>query len=297
MTRKLNERLKILLISSMAVILIMALLQPFGINGIEKYKWLAIAGYGVMTFLGCGLSDLTTTYVFRLPLDSDDRSIFWSKRNIVSSVLTVLFIGALICSYDALIFNGTIYRGWFNADGTFTLRHFGRFCLYVAAISIFINIYFAFRSKNRTLSHHLQEATKLNHILAERYSADAREETEKDTGKKIIIRGTTKDSVELQTDNLLYIEAEGNYANVVHIANEKTLRKTVRCTMKQLEDTLADHPQIARCHRAFLVNVLHIRHLKGNSKGYQLTLNGTDQKVPVSKTYATSIYHLIENQA
>ena len=297
MKHKLDEKLKVLLISALAVIVIMTFLQPFGINYIKDYKWLVIIGYGVLTFIGCGLSDFITTCIFRLPHDVEyDGYTFWCKRHIVFSLLTILTLGTLICGFNALIFKGSVYQGWLNQDGTFTLRFWGISCLYVTAISVFINIYFAYRSKNVTLAQHLQEVMALNQILAERYSATALAETGKDAGQQIIIRGTTKESVELHPGNLLYIESDGNYANVIQLIAGKTVRNTVRCTMKQIEESFADCPQIARCHRAFLVNVVQIRHLTGNSKGFQLTLNGTDQKVPVSKTYVSNIHHLIENQ-
>jgi hypothetical protein len=297
MKHKLYDKIKNSLISSIAVVLIMTLLQPFGIHSINEYKWLAIAGYGVLTFIGCGISDFITICIFRFTQDPEnERYTFWHKQQIVLSLLTILILGSLICSYNALLFTGSIYRGWFYQDGTFTLSYLGEYCLYVAAISVFINIYLAYRRKNATLVHHLQKVTELNQILAERYNATASADAEKDTGQKIIIRGTTKESVELQPDNLLYIEAEGNYANVIQWIAGKTVRNTVRCTMKQIEESFADCPQITRCHRAFMVNVFQIRHLTGNSKGFQLTLNGTDQKVPVSKTYVANIHNLIENQ-
>jgi len=293
----LNDRFKLILTSSIAVVVIMALLQPFGIHEFKAYKWLAIAGYGVLTFIACCISDFLITCVFRLPHDSDyDGYTFWCKRHIVQSALNIIILGAFICGYNALLVEGSIYQGWLNRDGTFTLRFFGISCLYVAIISVFINLYLTYRNKNVMLAHHLQKVMALNQILAERYGATAPVETEKAASQKITIQGTTKESVELQPDDLLYVEAEGNYANVVQWIDGKTVRKTVRCTMKQMEESFADYPQIARCHRAFLVNAVQIRHLTGNSKGFQLTLNGTDQKVPVSKTYVSSIHHLIENQ-
>lgn len=297
MKHKLNDKLKFLLITSLAVVVIMALLQPFNTNNVKEYKWLVIAGYGIMTFIGCAISDFITTHIFGLSWDTPSIHPLWNKRDFVLTVLNIPILAVLISCYDAIVLEGSIHKAWFYPDGTFTFTIFGRYCLYVAAISVFMFLFWIYRNRNRALLINLQEAVELNRMLAEKQNAfPASEKAKKETGQRKIIRGTTKEYVELQPEDLLYIEAEGNYANIVYLTDGKATRKTLRCTMKQMEEAFDDCPQIIRCHRAFLVNTTQIVHLAGNSKGFQLTLNGIEQKVPVSKTYAQEIRHLMENR-
>jgi len=95
-----------------------------------------------------------------------------------------------------------------------------------------------------------------------------------------------EDQPYINTDGtFLYAEAEGNYINIVYFDGEKLKHQQVRQTMKQMALILADHERLMRVHRAYIVNLDMVKHVEGNSQGYQLTLPHTQQQVPVSRTY------------
>ncbi|GAB3546633.1 LytR/AlgR family response regulator transcription factor [Spirosoma fluminis] len=94
-----------------------------------------------------------------------------------------------------------------------------------------------------------------------------------------------KDKLSIHPDQLIYVESVGNYVDV-HWVNLTIPQKAVlRNTLKDVEASLANHPQFFRCHRAFLVNLRGICKTEGNARGYQLTLTGVSAEIPVSRSY------------
>ena len=97
-----------------------------------------------------------------------------------------------------------------------------------------------------------------------------------------------KDKLSLLPNQLVYLESVGNYVEV-HWLNLVFPQKTLlRSTLKEMETALADHPQFFRCHRAYIVNLKAVQQTEGNARGYQLTMSGSGQPVPVSRSYVTA---------
>ncbi len=91
------------------------------------------------------------------------------------------------------------------------------------------------------------------------------------------------DDFHLPLDQFLFAMSDGNYvAFYIQTACgwEKWLK---RMTMKVLEQQLAEVEWLVKTHRAYLVNTQKIVQVKGNARGYQLTLDGYSEKVPVSR--------------
>ena len=105
----------------------------------------------------------------------------------------------------------------------------------------------------------------------------------------VTFEGNSKDAVKVDINQLLYIEANGNYVNIHYIEDDKLKKKMLRTTIKQIEESLTDYPHIIRCHRAFIVNTSVIEHVKGNSQGYRLHFNGIEDEIPVSRAFLKKI--------
>ena len=110
----------------------------------------------------------------------------------------------------------------------------------------------------------------------------------------IRISGSGKnDLLSIAPSELLYIESDKNYCNIVTSAQ----KLQVRLTMSSAEEQLVGHPMFVRCHRAFIVNKSKIIRLDGNSTiGYKLQLSGTDDLIPVSRTYLENIADFAQNK-
>ncbi len=97
-----------------------------------------------------------------------------------------------------------------------------------------------------------------------------------------------KDQLAVALDDLLYLESQDNYVDVVHLENGSRRGHLIRSSLKRLEDTL-EEPMLVRCHRSFMVNLSNVRTCQGNRHGLKLTLDGIDQIIPVSRGYTETI--------
>lgn len=97
-----------------------------------------------------------------------------------------------------------------------------------------------------------------------------------------------REHLALSPEQLLYIEAQGNYVFVYHLESGTTRKSLLRTTMKKLERQL-DHYAIMRCHRSFLVNTRRVGKVTGNAHQLQLHLSGAEDTVPVSRSYIPAL--------
>lgn len=139
-------------------------------------------------------------------------------------------------------------------------------------------------TEQRRLKRNLTHARSLNEQLTPALPIPNR--TDETTIRPLVLLSDTgKDRLSLQPEQLIYIESVGNYV-AVHWLHQANPQKTIlRATLKDMEAALAPYPSFFRCHRAFLVNLNAVIHSEGNARGYQLTLAGTDTRIPVSRTY------------
>jgi|GEM_PF-4265703 Response regulator of the LytR/AlgR family len=101
----------------------------------------------------------------------------------------------------------------------------------------------------------------------------------------IMLTGQTKESLSVRPENILYIEADGNYVNVCYLLDAEVTSKLLRSPIKQMETMLQDRPHFIRCHRTFIVNAHQVSHVKRSAQGYQLCLRHTQTKISVSRSY------------
>lgn len=82
---------------------------------------------------------------------------------------------------------------------------------------------------------------------------------------------------------LLYVEADGNYVQFHLQHKEEVKRHTIRNSISAVEMQLQEYPWLMRTHRAFIVNTRKVEGRKGNSAGYRLRLPGVQTEIPVSR--------------
>ena len=71
----------------------------------------------------------------------------------------------------------------------------------------------------------------------------------------LLFQGGIRESLELDSKDLLYVESNGNYIRVNYQKAGKNVQCLLRATMKQAEEVTAVCPLVLKCHRAFLVIV------------------------------------------
>lgn len=102
-----------------------------------------------------------------------------------------------------------------------------------------------------------------------------------------------KEDPTFRASRLLYAVADGNYV-VFHLLAAsggggngnaaKVITQTVRISIGSLEEQLKPYPVFMRTHRAFIVNLRHVREASGNTLGLQLKLSHCTDEIPVSRT-------------
>lgn len=112
-----------------------------------------------------------------------------------------------------------------------------------------------------------------------------------------LVSESGRERLSLSPGQLRYVESVDNYV-AVHWLNGDVAQKTVlRSTLKDVATALGQHPQFFRCHRAFLVNLSAVVHADGNARGYQLTLKGVNQTVPVSRSFLSAFNGRLKAQS
>jgi len=97
-----------------------------------------------------------------------------------------------------------------------------------------------------------------------------------------------QDDFSLHLSDLLFVKAEGNYIEVTTLTNGQLKTELKRISLTQFESQLSAYPHFFRCHRAYLVNMLYVEKVAGNSQGYLLAFAATPLKVPVSRAQLES---------
>ena len=93
----------------------------------------------------------------------------------------------------------------------------------------------------------------------------------------------------INAENVLYAEAADNYVIIKYTNNDRIVDFFLRTNLKKLSDDLRDTP-IQRCHRSFMINLLHVTSLKKDQTEFIIQFDTTSIKdITVSKTYQEAI--------
>jgi LytTr DNA-binding domain len=104
--------------------------------------------------------------------------------------------------------------------------------------------------------------------------------------EKILNIKDTNNRVELTINlsQLYFFKASDNYIEIFHKNTEGPFRIVIRNSLKDIENQFLDVPQLFRCHKAYIVNTEKVIEISGNAKGYFLTLEKNEEKIPVSRS-------------
>jgi uncharacterized membrane protein len=258
------------------VFFLLSFFQPFGLGSIRPWSffWFMIAGFTMIT----GFTALAVAYLFPRLFKKFYNPETWTVgKNLINAFVIILLI-----SLGNFTFYVLSHRQSHGSWGLFLIM-----LLFTVIIGVFPAIITFFILYNRTLMQNLHDAESLNKQLTERLR---NQNIQTITNyKSIVLKGDTKESVELCPEDILYLETSGNYVKVFYLSNNIIRHRQLRTTISQIEKELQQYAFIVRCHRAFMVNTNYIVNLKGNMHGFQLNLRLIKEEVPVSRTYTKSI--------
>lgn len=137
----------------------------------------------------------------------------------------------------------------------------------------------------RLFKKHARKAEQVNQAVKNRY------EPHQDVF--VLTSKNENQRLRLKLDELLYMTSADNYVSVAYKTNGAVKETLLRGTLKEFEQKV-EHSYVRRCHRSFIVNLLHFINITGNAQGYMIHLRDLDFAIPVSRTYANDVISQIE---
>jgi hypothetical protein len=208
----------------------------------------------------------------------------WTIGKYILFTLWQCFVIGIFCSVLIYVLNYHPSKDFLTIMGTFyaSTVTYGSFSIIIAT---FVIREYMLKQSLQSAIHANQELERIRHI---RVSHENQVEP-----VAIVIRSETSETAEFCLPDLLYIEADDNYATL-HWKNEHGYeKKMLRVNLKSIETQL-NNAYIIRCHRSYIVNIHAITHVRGNTNGYKLDLRNTDFAIPVSRSKGKEVIDKIE---
>ncbi|MCI1648228.1 MAG: LytTR family transcriptional regulator DNA-binding domain-containing protein [Bacteroides sp.] len=322
----LGKRWKTVVYPSVIVFLVLFFFEPFGLSGLGSLKFWVTFGYGLVSALSISI------FVYALPLLFRRHYKNWTLgKNFLQTLFLWLTIAIGNWLYSVILFHASLNWGTFGTflfwvillgpipSGFFMLWNRNMLLARNLKEAMEINMHLAKNLEVKRMSftssgsqlfekqeQHISEASQEVGAEDSEGSVFAKEKgyagsqgafsafEEPVKNRMLEFYGSTKEQLAIEADDLMYVEADGNYVKVVYRKADGVGRKLLRCTMKQAEGTVVDCPFIIRCHRAFLVNIRWVVKVDGNSQGFRLSLQGCEEEVPVSRAYTDEVKSRIE---
>jgi len=283
-----RETLTIRIISTTFVVMALAVFKPFGL---DVWQWQAYAHLVAIWVLGIGvclLTDIIMEYIFRKPRSYERGVSYIIQRNLWFQLINTPLISLMICLYRHLVLSDRVasnHLSWSNYFETLVI---------IAFCSFAIGLYWRFKFRSRFLAAELEETRLLNEQLRSLTPAPS---PIGERSSQIVLSGTTSEKITLIIDDLLFIEAIGNYVKINYLSDGQVRSDMLRATSKQMEDALKAYPMIVRCHRAFLVNLQQVEQIVSHAGSMQLHIKHCHDSLPVSRSNMAQIKEAIKGES
>lgn len=258
------------------VFLLFVIFEPFGIARMQGlHKWILIGGITLISAVGVQMPGWIFSFLFGKAY-FEERN--WTVgKNIFYNLFILLSIAIGIYLYISLFFSSHGFR-----LSTFFIISWNTLLIGIFPIGLITVII-----ENRNMARHVKEVAHINeHIRETTFPVT---DASLPSASKIILPNGLKETLELEPNQLMVAESDGNYVKIACYQEGKLLQRSLRLTLKQVEDAFSAYPFIQKCHRAFVVNLHFVEKVKGNSQGYRLMLKGWDEEIPVARSYNKEI--------
>jgi len=266
----LKYKLSLCITTSVFLFFFLVFFLPFGIdnhnpNHVYTFAFLLeMAKFAVGVFIFSVFSEFVL-YSFFIKTISQKNIIFWS-------IWTLLLLSSVIF----LTYN--ILGNWHD----YSVKSYLGFLVNTSAVLIFplIGTFFFFRY--RSLQH------KIEHILTTK-------EEYIDANQLISFNGQgSKDHITLSASNFLYGRAQDNYVELHYLEQNQLKKFLIRTSLHNLTNSI-NTMAINRCHRSYMINLIHVNAIKGGNQEMILFLDPFNIAIPVSKSYKDFILKDLHN--
>lgn len=253
-----RERLHAIWMTGVFLYFFLLFFQPFGVNNYDPSE--KITGtliFALSLFMGGSSSVLVLNELVVYPL-------FKPKRRI-DQIAWFLWNYILLTGSSYIIYN--ILGGWHDLSWA----SFGEFLINFAVMCILplvaIIVYLSNRSLRKSLSTAYQYPGKAgisNDVIR-------------------LFAENEKDALVVKIQNILYIESSDNYVEVHVLEDGIKTKSLLRQSLKRIEEQSL-HPALFRCHRSFIINLLHVDRIEGNRNKLVLKLAYHESSFPVARS-------------
>ncbi len=225
-----------------------------------------LLGMAIPIFLGLSLNFYGLTRMLPRFFQEEQwtvgRELIWSFWNIVTVVVLVNVY------YRLLPTCGTQLDTSFTSALTYGIL--------IGTLPSFICIQY---NQLQASKKKLRKLEELNMLLSQRQGI---------IDNEVVVLTGDNESLKLGLNDLLFIEAQDNYANVLWHNGQELKQRLIRGTLKSMEEQLDFH-FIKRCHRSYLVNLFNVKRVSGNARGFKLYFENVEKPVPISRELSKSI--------
>ena len=290
-TTILKERLQ----SAFIATLFITVFLPFGLNHFGWMRWVYLVGIGLTIAFSVLSSEFLVENVFKIPNDVSKGSKYIIRRNMLFETLNLVFSCPLMMLFlDRFVCSDAVdnHFGWASFAAVFAVNCW---------TTVVIHFYWRNVYKRHYLIKQLEEAQLLNGVLQERQRKEfspntlPQQEPATDSDDPICISGTTKESLDVRPSQVVYATSEGNYVHIYYYKDDKPHNMLIRTSMKNVSELLCRQSSIMQCHRAYIVNLLHVAKVESRNSGIALVMKDIDETVLVSKQYSTEVKEKIKN--
>ncbi len=252
------------------VFFILLVFQPFGTYEFSiSNKNLFLFGYGV-------LNALIYMFFYAVGHLLFPRWFSFSKWNLMKEGICLILIILLMTLASLLYHHRIIGNDTLNLN---VFIHFLKYSLAVATVP-FTALYY-----QKWIQFKLTQRIPIN--------------TEKTENIILLItfesNNKNEPSVTLPENEILFIKSEGNYIELMQL-NQRTLQRyLIRNTLNNVLAVLPDQ-SFCKIHRSFIVNLNFAGKVILNGSIYELSLTGTDQKLPVSRSMVKELKQLLQSR-
>lgn len=299
-----KETFRVRVISVCFSVLVLAIFKPFGLHAWQWEAYVHLLTIGLLGIVVCMLTEVILKYLVRMPHSLERGVDYIIRRNLWFQCINTFLVSLMICLYRHFVLSGRM------ENNRLSLGNFLETLIIMGFCSFAIGLYWRYKFRSRYLAAELEETRMMNErlkILQQEKEAQVNEtiETKPDGDadisvdsaalpSTIVLTGSTSESVSLQIDNLLYVEAVGNYVKVYQWRDGQVRSDLLRATSKQIEESLNAYPMIIRCHRAFLVNLGQVEKVVVQSGHMQLCILHSHDLIPVSRSNMPHVKDMIK---
>lgn len=269
-----NFKLKVSIIFGGFIFLFLYVFQPFYISFYTEIILEFTLGISLIAFAGILFFLTISPLIFKKFFNEDNWTI---GKNILFIIIGIVFM-----SYAIYYFGET-----FKAPYNYISLSYFQYLFYSIMVAIIPCVFFISFNEKLTSS---KRALKANKIIKDRIVPE-----------KIISNNTklfaqnNKEYIEFDSKNLVYITSQGNYASFFLRKEDYIKEEIIRITLTKVETELTKiSASFVRCHKSYIINSNYIKDIKGNARGYLITLKDIPFDIPVSRNFTKqSLHHLL----